>query len=97
VPNITAPIRLPIQNRNMAARILPFPKPIAFPAPVQSFRVDLKASTLNDEPSKGVTEMEPESIGAGLGCIRGTVRILLLEGATAAVIYGVWHLAHVLR
>lgn len=83
----------------MAARILAFPKPGAFPAPVQSthFRVDSRASVLTEGPSKRTTEMEPESMGEGLGCFRGTLHIFLLEGATAALIYGAWHLAHMLR
>ncbi len=36
-------------------------------------------------------------MGAGLGCFRGTMHIFLLEGATDALIYGVWHLAQLLH
>lgn len=99
VRKITAPIRRALQNRNMTARILAFPKPMAFPASAQndSFGVDERAFAVKELPSKGVAKMAPESIGAGLRCMRGTLHLLMLEGLTVAVVYGVWQLAKLMR
>ncbi len=97
VPDITAAARKNLQNRDMAARILAFPKPATLVQAVSSTPLwDIPRTTASKAlPSKSA--MEAGVIDAGLGCVRGTLRILVLEGATAVVIYGIWMLSHLLR
>ncbi len=81
----------------MAARIIPFPKPATLATPVESAPLwDIRRTTAH-EPLPSNSAMEAGAIDAGLGCLRGTLRILVLESATAVVIYGIWQLSHLLR